>query len=233
MQASVSVGGAWASGDAADRAFFGQYNGMRDQSAYGLLDFDYRRADSADGTRRLVGSNLGLQTRELRFYWQKQGDWKFTADYGELLRRDPYTVNTGLTGAGSQTPQVMHLPAGPGTGAEYEPATKRKGLGLGFSKWFGQAVEMVASLKSENKEGSRIFGIGINCPSTVAFSCGATTLAQTGSAILLLPEPIDSNHTQAELRLNYAGERLRLTGGYYGSFYNNANATWRRASRAA
>ena len=226
MQASVTVGGAWASGDSADRAFFGQYNGMRDQSAYGLLDFDYRRADSADGTSTgLIGTNLGLQTRELLFYWQKQGDWKFTADYGELLRRDPYTVNTGLVGAGTQTPQVAYLPNGPGTGGEYDPSTKRKGLGLGFSKWFGQEVELVASLKSENKGGSRISGIGMNCPSSVAFSCGATTLTQTGSAILLLPEPIDSNHTQAELRLNYAGERLRLTGGYYGSFYNNANAT--------
>jgi len=226
MQASVSVGGAWASGDSADRAFFGQYNGMRDQSVYGLLDFDYRRADSADGSSTgLIGTNLGLQTRELIFYWQKQGDWQFTADYGELLRRDLYTVNTGMIGAGSQTPQVVHLPNGPGTGGEYDPSTKRKGLGLGFSKWFGQEVELVASLKSENKDGSRIFGVGMNCPSTVAFSCGATTLTQTGSAILLLPEPIDSNHTQAELRLNYAGERLRLTGGYYGSFYNNSNAT--------
>ena len=226
MQASVSVGGAWASGDSADRAFFGQYNGMRDQSVYGLLDFDYRRADSADGSSTgLIGTNLGLQTRELIFYWQKQGDWQFTADYGELLRRDLYTVNTGMVGAGSQTPQVVHLPNGPGTGGEYDPSTKRKGLGLGFSKWFGQEVELVASLKSENKDGSRIFGVGMNCPSTVAFSCGATTLTQTGSAILLLPEPIDSNHTQAELRLNYAGERLRLTGGYYGSFYNNSNAT--------
>ena len=226
MQASVSVGGAWASGDSADRAFFGQYNGMRDQSVYGLLDFDYRRAESADGSSTgLIGTNLGLQTRELIFYWQKQGDWQFTADYGELLRRDLYTVNTGMIGAGSQTPQVVHLPNGPGTGGEYDPSTKRKGLGLGFSKWFGQEVELVASLKSENKDGSRIFGVGMNCPSTVAFSCGATTLTQTGSAILLLPEPIDSNHTQAELRLNYAGERLRLTGGYYGSFYNNSNAT--------
>ncbi len=224
--ASVTVGGAWASGDAADRAFFGQYNGMREQSAYGLLDFDYRRSDSADGTSTgLVGTSLGLQTRELLFYWQKQGDWKFTADYGELLRRDPYTVNTGLAGAGTQTPQVVHLAGGPGSGAEFDPSTKRKGLGLGFAKWFNPQVELVASLKSENKEGSRISGIGMNCPSSVAFSCGATTLTQTGSAILLLPEPIDSNHTQAELRLNYAGERLRLSGGYYGSFYNNSNAT--------
>jgi MtrB/PioB family decaheme-associated outer membrane protein len=226
VQASVTVGGAWASGNSADRAFFGQYNGMRDQSAYGLLDFDYRRSDSADGTSMgLIGTNLGLQTRELLLYWGRQGDWKFTADYGELLRRDPYTVNTGLAGAGSTSPQVNYLGAGTGSGSDFDPRTKRRGAGLGFAKWFGPAMELTASLKSENKEGSRIFGIGMNCPSTVAVRCGPTTTANTGSAVLLLPEPIDSNHSQAELRLNYAGERLRLSGGYYGSFYSNSNGT--------
>jgi len=226
LQASVTVGGAWASGDSADRAFFGQYNGMRDQSLYGLFDLDYRRWDTADGSSTgLVGTNLGLQTRELLFYWQKQGDWKFTADYGELIRRDPYTINTGLVGAGSTSPQVMHLGGGTGSGSDFDLRTKRQGLGLGFSKWFGPALQLEASLKSENKDGSRMFGIGMNCMSTVAPTCGSTTLASTGSSVLLLPEPINSNHSQAELRLNYAGERLRLTGGYYGSFYNNSNGT--------
>ncbi len=222
--ASVTVGGAWASGDSADRAFFGQYNGMRDQSFYGLLDLDYRRWDTADGTSTgLIGTNLGLQTRELLFYWQKQGDWKFTADYGELIRRDPYTINTGLAGAGSTSPQVVHLDGGTGSGSDFDLRTKRQGLGFGFSKWFGSALQLEASLKSENKDGSRIFGIGMNCMSVVAPTCGSTTLASTGSSVLLLPEPINSNHSQAELRLNYAGERLRLTGGYYGSFYSNSN----------
>jgi len=227
VQASATVGGAWVSGDAADRAFFGQYNGMRDQSVYGLLDFDYSRRNTADGTvMGLTGTNLGLQTRELQYFWQRQGDWKFTADYGELIRREPYTVNTGLLGAGSATPQVAYLSGGTGSGSEYDPYTKRKGLALGFAKWLGPELELQASLKSENKDGSRIFGIGMNCPSSVAINCGGTTLTSTGSAVLLLPEPINSNHSQIELRLNYAGERLRLTGGYYGSFYNNANATF-------
>jgi len=224
LQASVTVGGAWASGDSADRGFFGQYNGMRDQSFYGLLDFDYRRSDSADGTSTgLIGTNLGLQTRELLFYWGKQGDWRFTADYGELIRRDPHTINTGLVGAGSTSPQVVHLDGGAGSGSGFDLRTKRQGLGFGFSKWFGPALQLEASLKSENKDGSRMFGIGMNCMSAVAPACGSTTLTNTGSAVLLLPEPINSNHSQAELRLNYAGERLRLTGGYYGSFYSNSN----------
>ncbi|MCU0765674.1 MAG: MtrB/PioB family decaheme-associated outer membrane protein, partial [Burkholderiaceae bacterium] len=225
-QASVSAGGAWVSGNSADRAFFGQYNGMREQSVYGLLDVDYRRADAADGTSLgLVGTNLGLQTRELLLYWQKQGDWRVAADYGELIRREPYTVNTGLVGAGSTTPQVVHLTGGTGSGSDFDPKTKRRGVGLGFAKWLGPALEFTADLKSENKDGSRIFGIGMTCPSTVAVRCGPTTTANAGSAVLLLPEPIDANHSQAELRLNYAGDRLRLTGGYYGSFYSNSNNT--------
>ena len=226
MEASVTAGGAWASGSSADRAFFGQYNGLREQGVYGLLDFDYSRRDSADGTSTgLIGTNLGLQTRELLFFWKKQGDWKFTADYGELVRREPYTVNTGVIGAGSTAPQVVHLGGGTGSGTDFDPQTKRKGFGISFGKWFGPEFEMQVNLKSENKDGSRIFGIGMNCMSTVAPNCGNTTLTRTGSAVLLLPEPINSNHSQAEVRLNYAGESLRLTGGYYGSFFNNSNST--------
>jgi MtrB/PioB family decaheme-associated outer membrane protein len=40
--------------------------------------------------------------------------------------------------------------------------------------------------------------------------------------VVLLPEPIDTNHTQIEARLSYAGEKLRVSGGYYGSFFNNS-----------
>jgi opacity protein-like surface antigen len=46
-QASVEVGAAYASGDKSDRAFWGQYNGMRNQDGYGILNFDYSRRDSS------------------------------------------------------------------------------------------------------------------------------------------------------------------------------------------
>ncbi len=226
VEASVSVGAAGLTGDAADRAFFGQYNGMRDQDYYGLFDFSYERLNSASGTSTgLVGGNLGLDSRELIFWWKRQGNWRVTADYGELVRREPYTINTGLVGAGSTTPQVMHLGGGPGTGSELDLRTKRKGVGIGLAKWLTSAVEFELSLKSENKEGSRLFGIGMTCPSTTAPGCGPTTGANAGWAVLLLPEPIKSNHSQVEARLNYSGSRLGLTGGYYGSFYNNSYGT--------
>lgn len=226
LQASVTVGGAWVSGDSADRAIFGQYNGLRDRDGYGLLGFEYDRRDAATGTWvQMQGLDLGLDTRELNFLWKRQGSWKITADYDELVRRELYTVNTGLAGAGSATPQVLHLGNGPGSGTDLGLKTRRKGVGLGFAKWFGPGLQLDVSVKSENKEGARLFGIGMNCMSIVAPACGSTTLANTGTAVLLLPEPIDSNHSQVEARLSYAGERLRLSGGYYGSLYNNSIAT--------
>jgi len=222
----ASVGVGYATGNKADRAFFGQYNGMRDQSAYGLIDFGYSRRNEADGSLiSFVGSNLGLQTRELSLLWQKQGDWRFSADYGELIRRDPYTIDTGVVGAGSTAPQVVHLSGGPGSGYEFDPKTKRRGAGLGFTKSYGTELELTAGVKSENKQGSQFWGIGFNCPALAAPGCGPATAINSSSAILFLPQPIDSNHTQVDMRLAYMGDKLRLSGGYYGSFFNNQYGT--------
>jgi MtrB/PioB family decaheme-associated outer membrane protein len=228
VEAYVSVGAAAVSGDPKDRALFGQYNGLRDDDVYGLLDFGYSRRDAATGTwTDFFGTNLMLDTRELGFLWKRQGNWRVTANYGELVRRDPYTLNTGLAGAGSTTPQVVHLGGGPGTGATFDLETKRKGLGAGFGKWITPALEFTADIKRENKDGSRLWGIGMSCPSSLAPGCGPTTATATGSAVLQLPEPIDANHTQAEARLTYAGQQLTVSGGYYGSFYKNDNSAMR------
>jgi MtrB/PioB family decaheme-associated outer membrane protein len=223
-QASVGVGVAGVSGDSADRAFWGQYNGMRNQDTYGLFNFDYSRRDTSTGTwLEVLGTNLGLQTRELGLLWSRQGDWRLVADYNELWRINPYTVNTGVTGAGTTTPSAVYLTGGAGSGGDYELSTKRKALGLGGSKWLGPELQLEASVNSENKNGTQLFGIGNSCPSTVAPGCTYTPGVSTGSAVLYYPLPIDYNHTQVEARLNYAGQDLQLSGGYYGSFFSNDN----------
>jgi MtrB/PioB family decaheme-associated outer membrane protein len=223
-QASVEAGVAGVSGDSFDRAFWGQYNGMRNQDAYGILNFDYSRRDTSTGTwLEILGSNLGLQTRELGLVWSRQGDWRLAASYGELLRVNPYTINTGVTGTGTITPTAKYLTGGAGSGNDTELSTKRKGLGLGGSKWFGGDWQVEADVYTENKNGAQLFGIGNSCPSTFAPTCGFTPGVTTGSAVLYFPQPIDYNHTQVQARLNYAGEKLQLSGGYYGSFLSNDN----------
>lgn len=223
MEASVSAGAAYVSGDKADRAIFGQYNGLRDYSGYGLLDFDYYRRNDETGTvTRFNGYNLFNETRELGFLWKRQGNWKLSADYGELVHYNPYSVNSGIQGAGTTTPQVMNLAGGPGTGSDVELKTKRTSLGLALSKWFSPVLQLDLSVKSENKDGTSNFGRGANCPSTTAPGCGFTTGASLGWASLFVPEPIDSNHTQIEARLSYAVDKLRISGGYYGSLFSNS-----------
>ena len=74
------------------------------------------------------------QTRELGLSWKNQGDWKFVADYNEQIHYDPYSVNTGMLGFGTTTPQVVSCRAGPGTGTDVDLKVKRTSVGLGFWK---------------------------------------------------------------------------------------------------
>jgi MtrB/PioB family decaheme-associated outer membrane protein len=219
----VSVGAAGVSGDSEDRSLFGQYNGLRKDDAYFLLDFGYVKRDEATGTWTIVeGRNLGLETRELRGLFGPQGNWKIYGDYSEIVRRDPRTVNTSLEGAGTTTPTANLLPTR-GTGYDLDMKTERKRLGVGFEKRFGRNFSFEANYTNEDKEGSRMFGRAFTCPSVTAPTpvCAALATGANQWAILFLPEPIDSQTQQFEAKLNFTGERLALTAGYYGSFYNN------------
>ena len=221
-QITLEGGAAVVSGDPKDRAFWGQYNGMRFQDAYGIANFDYSRRDTSTGSwLDVYGSNLGLQTRELGVFWTRQGDWRLNASYGELWHVNPYTVNTGISG-GATTPQANYLFGGPGSGGDTNPNTKRQAIILGGSKHLDATWMIEGSVNSENKNGSQLFGVGNNCPSTTASGCSFTPGSTAGFGVLYYPKPIDYNHTQAEARVNYSGSALQLSGGYYGSFFSNS-----------
>ncbi len=219
------MGAGLIAGSRADRALYGQYYGMSDRSAVGIVGLDYRLRKPEPGAWvDFKGENLFGDTREMHLVWKNPGEWKFTADFNQMVHVDPYSVNTGLIGAGSTTPQVSVLPGGPGTGSEYELKVKRTGLGVGYSRQINNALQFEVDLKSEKKQGARLFGVGMNCATSIA-TCGSTTSFNTGWALLMLPEPISANHSQIEARLNYAQDKLRLSGGYYGSFYRNDYGT--------
>jgi MtrB/PioB family decaheme-associated outer membrane protein len=226
-ESNATVGLGLVSGDREDRSLFDQYNGLRPgRNVFGIFDADYYRRDDTKGTAvDFQVMDLLNGNRELGFRWKKQGDWKFSADYRELVRRDTVIPNTGLIGAGTTTPQVLPLLGGPGTGSDLDLKTKRSGLGFAFSKVISNSLQLDASLQSEKKEGSRLWGIGFTCPSAVAPGCRPGTTAETGTALLMLPEPIDSTHNQLEARLSFSQDKLHLSAGYYGSFYRNDNGS--------
>lgn len=220
---TVSVGVGVASGDEQDRARFGMFNGLRKHDTNGLLGFTYLNRDNASGTwMSLDGRNLGLDNRELGFSYRRLGDLKFTAEYGELVRHDPRTINTSLAGAGTTAPTVSRL-ATPGTGQDLNLELRRKSFSFALDKWYGGALQLEVNFKNEDKNGARLFGKGFAC-STNWRDVGACS-GTTAGAILPLPEPIDSTIRQIDTKLNYSGEKLRLSGGYYGSFYTNRDAT--------
>ena len=220
--AVASAGLGWASGDSSDRALFGQYNGWRVNDANPLLDFLYIRRDDNGVWTRSVGRNLGLDVLDVGIAREKQGDWKYAVNYAQMVRRDPHTINTGLQGVGSTTPTIGNALAAPGTGSNYDLSQKRKGFTLAASKSIMPNLSFDASYKYEDKEGSRLFGIGGYCSNVISPVClGANG---TVGALYLTPEPINSTTQQFEAKLNYSGEKFSLTAGYYGGFYSNRNA---------
>lgn len=185
-----------------DNKRFGQYTGLTDEGGVGLLDVRINNRDDDTGTwLKLFGRNLGLESRELRFDHERQGDWGYFVEFNQIPRYTPYTVNTGLAGIGSANQTVNAITAG--TGSDQDLKTRRDVVAVGFDKLFAQNFDVKLRFRSEEKTGSRLFGHG-------AFG-----------NVNFLAEPIDSTTRQWEATLGYTSDNLQLSGGYYGSAYTN------------
>ena len=185
-----------------DNRRFGQYNGLNDKGAYGLLDADIVKRDDATGTwLKFRGRNLGLDSRELRFDHEVQGNWGYYLEFNQIPRHEPYQAHTGVGGIGGNT---LTIPAATRT-TLFDLKTERERIGLGFSKHLTDRWNVKIDFRNEQKDGARLWGRG-------------TT---TNSAFEFAPEPINSTTRQLEATLGYTGERLQLSGGYYGTTYNN------------
>ena len=225
-ESSVTIGGAGVSGDSKDRAQFGMFNGMRKESGYLLFDLDYVARDNPTGTwTSMQGRNLGLDNREFRAGMQRQGDWKIFGEYNEITRHSPFTVNTGMLNAGSTRPTVVAVSV-PGSGSDLDFKLQRKAVSGSVEKWLSPSLKFEASFKNEDKDGIRQWGRGYDC---AAYVCGSSTTAALNqanflkSAILMIPEPINSTIRQFDVKLNFHDEKLNLSAAYYGSFYTNTN----------
>ncbi len=222
---SVSVGLVGASGDRADRALYGQYNGLRRNDVNLLLDLYFAQQDEKTGLRWYVqGANLGSESREARAGVEIQGNFKAYIDYWQNVRREPRTVNTYQAGFASMTPVVTRGPT-VGGGENVDLKQERKRTTVGGEKWLGRNFVLEASFVNEQKDGARLFGRGFNCASGAAPTPVCTALASGASqwAILLLAEPRDSVARQIDLKGTFFGEKWSVTAGYYGSYYKNDN----------
>ena len=202
VSGSVSVGvGNWSN----DRAQQGIYDGMRESGTYGLFDADLLRRDDATGTRLgLKARNLGLDNREIGLDWMRQGNIGASLEYSRIPRDQAYIYNTGLQGIGTTTLLVPSPSIVPGSGSNVELGTARDRFTAKFFKKLGDGLNFNASFRNKTKDGTRPWGRG-----------GAPEFAV---------EPIDSTIRIFDAMLNYSHEGLQLSGGYYGTQYENANS---------
>ena len=201
-ESSVSAGiGGWSS----DRRKLGIYDGMRESKAYSLLDFDYVKRDDATATwTTFSASNLGLDTREFRAEWLRQGDVGASFEYSRTPRDNPIVFSTGLQGIGTTFQTISGAGASALPLRDVELGTTRDLMQFGVYKRLQRNLELKVNFRNEEKNGERHWGLG--------------------SAAYFLTEPIDSTTRLLDVKLDYGGDRLQLTGGYSGSWYDNANS---------
>lgn len=218
---TVDIGVEFGSGNEKDRARSGMFDGLRKHDVNGLLDFNYtNRAAGGDGRWLVIeGRNLGLDNREASARWRGLGDFNLKGEYSEITRHDPRTINSSLTGAGSTSPTVQFL-AVPGTGTDQNFELKRKAYSLEGSKYFGN-FQIEFNYKQENKDGERFWGKGFACNANYVASGACSTTG--GTALLMLPEPVNSTIRQLDAKVNYSDGKLNLSAGYYGNYYTNDN----------
>ncbi len=205
-----------------DNARFGQYTGLRNEGPYGIFNVDIsKRYDDTGTWFKLLGRNLGLQNRDVHFEHSKQGNWGYFIDYSQTPRYEPFTVNTAVTGIGTTDP---HIPTSPTTGNPAQLSTERHSIGFGFNKFLPGNLELHFHFRNEEKDGDRIFGRGnrLGEPRLSGFDGRPSPRAIGGFEFI--PEPINSTIRIFGTTLDYVGKDLQLSGGYYGTMYNNKNA---------
>lgn len=197
---SVSVGiGNWTG----KRPQMGIYDSMWKGGGFLLLDMDVAKRDDATGTwLKLKANNLGLDNREIKAEYLRQGDIGASLEYNKMTRDDPNTYRTALGGIGTAN-QTVSTALRPGEIREVKLGIDREGVSLGFLKNLMPDLELNINFKNETKKGTRAWG--------------------RGSAPEFAVEPINSITRQLEATLNYTTKLLQVSGGYYGSWYDTKN----------
>ncbi|NMG77682.1 MtrB/PioB family decaheme-associated outer membrane protein [Aromatoleum diolicum] len=178
-----------------------QYYGLAEEGMHGSADLKVIRRSDEGRWLRIEGRDLGLRTQEFGASVEQQGDWKLGVEYNQIPRYAPFRVITGVTGIGHNT---LNL----GTAVDDKDLkTERTATSLTATKFISRHLQASVTFKNEDKKGERLFGSNGNV---------GGFLGQ-----LFTPEPIDSNHKQIEASLDYATEKFYVSGGYYGSFFEN------------
>lgn len=191
-----------------DSQRYGMYNGHHESGLFGIGEFSFVRRDDSTGTwLRAQGRNLGIPQAELRIDYERQGHWQYFAEFDQSTRYSPYTFYSNLQGIGSNTLSYPNTNTAQAKSTNKLPdmSIERQNTRLGLSHYFSPVLEFRVLFQNTEKKGERPFGRG------------------SSSAQEFLVEPINWTTQQLDVLVNYTGDRLQLSGGYYGSLFQNAN----------
>ncbi len=200
-----------------DAYHFGRFNGMIDQGPYLIGDIKAKSYDAEGGFWRLRGTNLGLDSRYLRFDAGVQGNQQFFIEYDQLPDYENDTATTPFVNPGSTT---LLLPDGYDFDnldsylLPFDQETERQRLGVGGKVFFKSRWELSGNVSHETKEGTDWVGaaMGPSIPDNI--------FKWTNGA--LLPEPVDFETDKLNATLRYNGQDTQMEFAYNGSlFYNN------------
>jgi len=201
-----------------DAYHFGRYNGLTEQGPYIIGNVKAKEFTGDGGFWRLRGTNLGLDSRYMRFDAGVQGDKQFFIVYDQFPDYENDTATTPFINPGSTR---LILPDG------YDPKnldayllpfdqeTERKLLGVGGKVFFKSRWELSGNISHETKEGVDWIGgaMGPSIPDNI--------FKWTNGA--LLPEPVDFETDKLNATLRYNGKDTQMEFAYNGSFFHNNN----------
>lgn len=224
---------------------FGEYNGLNKQGVIPNGNLNIRGGDAYKdnangGTQRwsIQGTDLGLSDRSANIGYSDQGNWNVGAGYDELTHnvssgyQTPYQGNMGgnrftlpsnFTGTASGT--GANATGSPGNTnvlgvtqlnqfQNVDISTTRKNSSFNATKIIDKDLNITFDFNHLDQSGAKLMGFG-------SAGLTGTTTASTGEKTSILPNPTNYQTDTMSAAINWQGEKARLTGSYFGSFFRD------------
>lgn len=212
---------------------FGEYNGLNKQGGYPNGNLNIRGGDaykdnSNGGTQRWViqGTDLGLSDRSANIGYSDQGNWGVSLGYDELTHnttsnyQTPYIGNMGGNqfrlpgnfGTVSNTTTLNATQLNALRSNTVDVSSTRKNSSFNAQKIINSDLNVTFDFNHLDQTGAKLMG----------FASAALGGAGAGEKVSILPNPTNYQTDTVGAALNWQGEKARLTGSYFGSFFRDA-----------
>lgn len=211
---------------------FAQYRGVDDSGSHAVaaMEAQYRGDDAAYVD--VKADDLGLGTRSLQLEGGRQGRYRASLNYDQFSSLGADSAQTPYAGSGSDQ---LTLPASwvPASSTSSMTALQTSLRDIRFEQERKRTQAGIAALASEHWQFSADFRHETKKGTK---SLGGIIGSRFGNArSAILPQPVDYETNEIELKASYAQNGLQTEVGYLGSFFNNGNRslTWQNAFVAA